>query len=123
MPGGWIEPASDPRSRAKGTWADLVRDSRWIATTGTAQLSIVGTGSECDGARFGDVRCVTARYDVVVDGLFRLNGASPDAGAAAVRIQTDARGVSGVLLADRNGGTRRTAEPARHQTETRGRGR
>jgi hypothetical protein len=119
-----FEPASDPRSRAKGTWIDLVRDSRWIATTGTAGLRVADIGSECDGARFGDMRCVMATYDVFVDGLFRLHGASPDAGAPAVRIQTDAR-VAGVIIAE--GGSRdprrREAEPTRTQTETRGRGR
>jgi hypothetical protein len=100
------EPASDPRSRAEGTWVDLVRDSRWIATTGTAQLTIAGIRSDCPSPRFGDLRCVVATYDVFIDGLFRLNGATPDEQKPAVRIQTDARGVNGVLLAD--GGAVRT---------------
>jgi hypothetical protein len=92
-----FEPASDPRARAQGTWLDLVRNTRWRATTGSAQLALGAIGAECGGRRLDALRCVHVRYDVLVDGLFRLNGASPRAGEPAVRIQAEG-GVSGVLI-------------------------
>ena len=97
-----FEPASDPRSRAEGTWIDFVRDSRWMATTGMAELALGAHGGPCLSDRI-DVRCTKAVYRMAVDGLFRLHGASPSAGLPAVRIQTAAGGVNGVLLSPESG--------------------
>jgi hypothetical protein len=92
------EPASDPRARAHGLWADLVRASRWIATAGEAGLGIASLGGDCTPAGRASVRCVLADYRVAVDGLFRLNGASPDDGLPAVRILAETQLVHGVIL-------------------------
>jgi hypothetical protein len=97
-----FEPASDPRARAEGTWIDFVRDSRWVATTGMAELALGALGGPCLSDRI-DVRCTKAVYRMSVDGLFRLHGASPNAGLPAVRIQTAMGGVSGVLLVPESG--------------------
>lgn len=90
------EPATNPRARAHGLWVDLVRNSRWLATTGDAGIRVASHGGACLGA---DVRCVRADFRVDVDGLFRLNGASPDDGEPAVRIQVETQLVKGVILA------------------------
>lgn len=97
-----FEPASDPRSRAQGTWIDFVRDSRWVATTGMAELALGALGGPCLSDRI-DVRCTKAVYRIAVDGLFRLHGASPSAGLPALRIQTAAGGINGVLLSPQSG--------------------
>jgi hypothetical protein len=106
-----FEPATDPRSRATGTWIDYVRDSRWVATTGTAELALGAHGGSCYTDRI-DNRCVLAKYRVSVDGLFRLHGASPDAGLPAKRIMTAAGAVNGVLISNLDGGPR-TRGPGR----------
>lgn len=100
-----FEPASNPRSRAYGTWVDYIRDSRWVATTGMAELALGAKGGSCYTDRI-DNRCVLAKYRVSVDGLFRLYGASPDAGLPAKRIQTAAGAVNGVLISNIDGGPR-----------------
>jgi hypothetical protein len=105
-------PPADPRGRAQGVWADLVRNSRWVATIGTAGLGIQATGHQCP-LRFDDFRCTLASYSVFIDGVFRLDGASPDDQKPAVRIFTDARGVNGVLLS-KNDGRMRTPDRSRH---------
>jgi hypothetical protein len=94
------EPADHARARAEGNWYNLARDSRWRATTGTASITIEAVGEECKLAepRTNRVRCSLADFGVSVDGLFRLNGASPRAGEPAVRIQTSATRVNGVLM-------------------------
>jgi hypothetical protein len=100
-----FEPATNPRSRAIGSWIDYVRDSRWAATVGTAELALGAHGGSCYSDRI-DNRCVLAKYRVSVDGLFRLNGASPDAGLPARRITTAAAAVNGVLISSLDGGPR-----------------
>lgn len=107
-----FEPASDPRGRAQGVWANLVRNSRWVATIGTAGLSVEATGHQCP-RRFDEFRCTLASYGVFIDGVFRLDGASPDDQKPAVRIFTDARGVAGVLLS-KNDPRMRTPDRERH---------
>ena len=92
------EPASNPRARAHGLWADLARASRWIATAGDAGLGIASMGGDCAPAGRSSVRCVRAEYRVAVDGLFRLNGSAPDDGLPAVRIVAETQLVSGVVL-------------------------
>jgi hypothetical protein len=115
--GSEFEPPSDPRSRAQGSWIDFVRDSRWIATAGTAELALGALGGACHSRRI-DERCVLAEYRVSIDGLFRLHGASPDAGLPAVRIQTAAGGVNGLVMANSNDGRgRRDGRDARERRE------
>lgn len=123
-----FEPASDPRSRAQGNWVNFVRDARYAATTGTAGIAVTGIGDECriSDSRHSQVRCAFAEFDVSVDGLFRLGGSSPRAGLDAVRIQTNASRVNGVIVGDGQDGrdhrgddnTRRDDE-ARRDDDTR----
>ncbi len=93
------EPASNPRARAHGLWVDLVRDSRWIATTGDAGIGVASVGGNCTNVSANaNIRCVRAEFRIGVDGLFRLHGASPDDGLPALRIQAETQLVSGVIL-------------------------
>lgn len=99
------EPVSDPRTRANGIWSDLVRGTRWIATVGSAAIAVQSKGTSCTPTdRSLAIECTNALFEISIDGLFRLGGASPDAGAAAVRIQTSARDVNGVIVSRAGGG-------------------
>jgi hypothetical protein len=102
-----FEPASDPRARAQGTWVNLVRGARYDATTGDASIVVADIGGSCnspDGR--SDPRCSLADFSVDVDGLFRLGGTSPRAGLDAVRIQTEATRVNGVIIGRGDDGDR-----------------
>lgn len=111
------EPASDPRSRAQGTWVNLVRDARYDATTGDASIVVADIGAPCnsDGDRGADIRCSLADFSIGVDGLFRLGGASPRAGVDAVRILTEATRVNGVIIGRSDDGRQRHPEIERRQ--------
>lgn len=95
------EPATNPRSRAEGVWLNFVRDSRWRATAGTAGINVAQIGQPCniDARTHAEIRCVEAQFGFGVDGLFRLHGAGPDDGLAAVRIMAEPQRVNGVILA------------------------
>jgi hypothetical protein len=99
--GSQYEPASNPRSRAQGTWVNLVRGLRYDATIGEASIVVAQIGEACNlpDGRGKDPRCALADFNIKVDGLFRLGGASPDAGLDAVRIFTEASRVNGVIIA------------------------
>lgn len=123
-----FEPASDPRARAQGTWVNLVRDARYDATTGGASIVVAGVTGPCDSPDGRtDPRCSLADFSISVDGLFRLGGTSPRAGLDAVRIQTEAPRVNGVIIAraDRDDPDHRRRHPElerrRQHQETRGR--
>jgi hypothetical protein len=111
------EPASDPRSRAQGTWVNLVRDARYRATTGDASIVVADIGAACnsDGGRGADIRCSLADFTIGVDGLFRLGGASPRAGVDAVRILTEAARVNGVIIGRSDDGPERERHPELHR--------
>ncbi len=95
------EPASNPRARAHGLLVNLERDSRWLATAGSAGIAIGDTGGACIPLTRGDaaLRCVRAVFGFDVDGLFRLGGSAPDEGLAAVRVIAQTQRVSGVIIA------------------------
>jgi len=91
----------DPRGRARGTWADLVRQIRWVATEGSATISLEGTGAPCTHPGPAALSCLTARYDVRVDGVFhvllRRDGVATDL-SRRLEIATSASGVAGVVI-------------------------
>jgi hypothetical protein len=82
---------------AYGTWLDLVRRERWIATAGSAQIVLAGTGGPCPVPSVipPGPRCVLATYDIRINGVFHLDG-SPS--GAPLPIHTKADGVNGVVL-------------------------
>ena len=94
---------------AVGRWFNFVRGTRWVAVDGTAKIAVASIGDNCPLAdRRDDVRCVVARFGVGVDGLFRLlrlttDRATTDDRIPAVRIQTSADAVNGIIIG-RNGG-------------------
>ena len=89
---------ASPLEGARGRWKDLVNHERWAATSGFANMVLVGTGDPCpvqpaDAAR----RCFLAKFDIRIDGRFQLllpDGPSGD----AIEITTAADGVNGVVL-------------------------
>jgi len=94
------EPASNPRAQAQGLLVNLERESRWLATAGTAGIADGDIGGECQPLTRADARfrCVRAVFGFQVDGLFRLGGGSPDDGAPAVRVIAETQRVAGVIL-------------------------
>jgi hypothetical protein len=95
--------AADPRGRARGTWVNLRERLRFVATAGGAGIQLASTGAPCEGT-LADLRCVEARYDVRVNGVFhallRRDGVETDA-SRRLEIQTAADGVNGVLVGPR----------------------
>jgi len=91
----------DPVGRARGTWVNRARQQLFVATSGDASLVLASTGDTCpnlpDDPRF---RCVVARYDVAMSGVFHLLR-QRDAREADVRERVEIRtagGVAGVVV-------------------------
>ena len=83
---------------ARGQWKDLANRELWVATAGSADLELVGTGGACpvqptDAA----LRCVLASYDIRINGNFQLVG-TDGPGGSPVEIHTNAYGVNGVVI-------------------------
>jgi hypothetical protein len=90
-----------PEGRARGTWLDLARGHRFVATSGPVSMVVDGVGEPCPSvpadARFA---CLTARWDVRLDGEFTLLSRrdARTADGTALEISTGAEGVHGVVL-------------------------
>lgn len=91
----------DPVGRARGTWVNRVRRQLFVATSGDASLVLASTGDACpnlpDDPSF---RCVVARYDVAVSGVFHFLE-QRDAREVDVRERVEIRtagGVAGVVV-------------------------
>jgi hypothetical protein len=98
-----LSTAADPRGRARGTWADLLKGQRWVATAGTSAIVLASTGGPCirQLSSNPELRCMTAEFDIRVDGdFYRL--LRPDAHdvdrSRALEISTAATGVHGVVI-------------------------
>lgn len=94
------EPAGSVRARAHGLLVNLERESRWLATAGTAGIAVGDSGGACEPLTRADAtfRCVRAVFGVNIDALFRLNGSGPDDGQPAVRVMASTQRVAGVIL-------------------------
>lgn len=96
-----LSTALDPRGRARGTWADLVNGQRWVAIQGTAAIELAGTGDPCVRPTAGGASCVSARFDLRVDGGFQRLRSATDRTLApdiVLPILTAATGVNGVVV-------------------------
>ncbi len=96
---------ADPVGRARGTWLDLVRGHRFVATSGPVAMVLGGTGEPCPAVPAdAPLLCVTARWDIRLEGTFHLlpsrDARQADDGIRMV-IGTSADGVSGVVLSRR----------------------
>lgn len=94
--------SADPTGRARGTWANLVRGHRLVATSGPVHLALAGAGEACPKVpSAAPLLCVMARWDVRLSGEFhalpRRDAREPTDDAALV-IATEAQNVNGVLL-------------------------
>jgi hypothetical protein len=100
-PSGQNDLADSP-GRARGSWADLVNHQRWIATAGSADMALAGTGGPCPIQPVTDPprTCVLASYDIRINGNFELlsRGGQPG-GGEHLEIHTNADGVNGVVIA------------------------
>jgi hypothetical protein len=87
---------------ARGLWKDLVNREIWVATAGSADLELAGTGGACPTQLpVAALRCVLAAFDIRVNGSFQLLGTGgPD--GQPVEIHTNADGVHGVVIKPAN---------------------
>ena len=98
-PGSGSAVAESPGA-ARGIWSDLVNRQRWVATSGSADLELAGTGAVCPAPTAADpaVKCVLASWDVRINGSFEPY---PD-GGEHLQIHTNEDGVNGVVLSSRD---------------------
>jgi hypothetical protein len=92
---------NDPDA-ARGLWKDLVNREIWVATAGSADLELAGTGGACPAQLpAAALRCVLAAFDIRINGSFQLLGTGgPD--GQPVEIHTNADGVHGVVIKPAN---------------------
>lgn len=92
----------DPTGRARGTWADLVRRHRWVATAGTVAIKVASVGDPCPAIpAHPDIQCRVARWDLRLDGTFHQllrRDARQATTGAALAIGSAAQGISGVVI-------------------------
>jgi len=88
---------SDPDA-ARGHWKDLVNHELWVATAGSADLTLVDTGNPCPVQPSAPaLRCLLASWDIRINGNFQLVGSDgPD--GAPIEIHSNAAGVHGVVI-------------------------
>jgi hypothetical protein len=92
---------NDPGA-ARGLWKDLVNRELWVATAGSADLELAGTGGACPTQPpAAGLRCVLASFDIRINGSFQLVGTGgPD--GQPVEIHTNADGVHGIVIKPAN---------------------
>lgn len=92
---------NDPDA-ARGLWKDLVNHELWVATAGSADLELAGTGGDCPARPLAAaLRCVLATFDLRINGSFQLLGSGgPD--GQPIEIHTNADGVHGVVIKPAN---------------------
>lgn len=92
---------NDPDA-ARGVWKDLTNREIWVATAGSADLELAGTGGACPAQLpAAALRCVLASFDIRINGSFQLLGTDgPD--GPPVEIHTNADGVHGVVIKPAN---------------------
>jgi hypothetical protein len=96
--------AVDPRGRARGTWVNLIRDLRFVATSGAAGIVLAqATDDPCEGAlsELPGLRCVKATYDMHAEGRFAAllaRDARTVDEAQIILVQTAATGINGVFI-------------------------
>ncbi len=92
----------DVEGRARGSWLDLVRGHRFVATSGPVKMVVRGTGEPCPSVPAdAPVICVVARWDVRLEGLFKLllrRDARGVSDATTLVIATAADDMNGVVL-------------------------
>lgn len=83
---------------ARGQWKDLVNHELWVATAGSANVTLLDTGDPCPVQPPGRaLRCLLASYDLRINGNFQLMGADGPNGAP-IEIHSSADGVHGVVI-------------------------
>ncbi len=85
-------------STARGHWKDFVNRDVWVATAGSADLELAGTGGACPTQPpSAALRCVLASFDIRINGSFQLLlPVGPD--GPPIAIHTSAAGVHGVVI-------------------------
>jgi hypothetical protein len=91
---------ADSPGRARGLWADLVNQQRWIATAGSVDMAVAGTGGPCplQPATTPPLECILASYDIRINGNFELRSRGGQPGSEHLEIHTNADGVNGVII-------------------------
>jgi hypothetical protein len=92
---------NDPDA-ARGQWKDLVHHELWVATAGSADLELAGTGGACPTQPpAAALRCVLASFDIRINGAFQLLETGGP-GGQPIEIHTNADGVHGVVIKPAN---------------------
>jgi len=92
---------NDPDA-ARGQWKDLVNHEVWVATAGSADLELAGTGGACPKQPpAAALRCVLASFDIRINGSFQLLETGGPNGPP-VEIHTNADAVHGVVIKPAN---------------------
>ncbi|HSE50598.1 MAG TPA: hypothetical protein VLB00_00290 [Gemmatimonadales bacterium] len=101
-PGGNGNGNGNDPDAARGLWKNLVDREIWVATAGSADLELAGTGGACPvQLAAAALRCVLASFDIRINGSFQLLGTGgPD--GPPVEIHTNADGVHGVVIKPAN---------------------
>lgn len=93
---------SDVEGRARGTWLELVRGHRFVATSGPVKMVVGSRGEPCPAVPpDAPLVCVVARWDVRLAGEFKLlprRDARAVSDATTLEIATAADDMNGVVL-------------------------
>jgi len=98
---GMADPAPGAQpGPARGMWRDITNSKRWIAKSGSADISVEETGGACPSASTVDptILCTLTTWDVRVNGSFEP---APD-GGETLPIHTNAHRVNGAILSRTN---------------------
>lgn len=89
-------------STARGHWNDLANRDVWMATAGSADLELAGTGGACPRQPHSTaLHCVLASFDIRINGTLQLlMPAGPE--GEPIAIHTSAAGVHGLVIEPAN---------------------
>jgi hypothetical protein len=94
-----------PDGRARGTWANLARGHRFVATSGPVKMVVRSRGDPCPSVPAdAPLVCVAAKWDVRLEGTFKLlprRDARSVSDVAALVIAAAADDMNGVVLSRR----------------------
>lgn len=79
---------------ARGRWTNRAAQQTWMATSGSSDIELIGTGHACPSTTDLALNCVVATWDLRINGKFEL---LPDLNEN-LQIHTNSSGVIGVVL-------------------------
>lgn len=88
---------ADVPGLARGLWKDIVNQQAWVATAGSADMELEGTGAACPTPLPVELSlsCVLATWDIRINGNFEPVRTD---GGEHLEIHTNEGGVNGVVI-------------------------